>query len=248
MFQIVAHRGVTAAAPENTMAAFRRALELGIDAVELDVRLTRDHRPAVYHYYYLDDFTTGSGPIFHRTAADLGSLRVRDRDGAANHPIPMLDDVLDEFAGRLGLEIELKGPEREAAEIVGPLLTRFRASWNKIEVTSFEPAILVDVRAKCRDIATALLFPQSEDWMRPDVVAYAALQRARLASADVVHLHPSQLNEEVVATIRAGGVEVHAHSVNDEGSLQLAVALGLPWICSDEPERAMVFRRERERA
>jgi len=248
MFQIVAHRGVTAAAPENTMAAFRRALELGIDAVELDVRLTRDRRPAVYHYYYLDDFTTGSGPIFERTAADLESARVLDRGRAASHPIPMLDEVLEEFAGRIGLEIELKGPEGEAAQIVGPLLTRFRSSWNKIEVTSFEPALLMSVRAKCRDIATALLFPRSEDWMHQDVVAYAALQRARLATANAVHLHPSQLNNEVVASIRAGGVEVHAHSVNDEGSLQLAVALDLPWICSDEPERAQTFRRERERA
>jgi glycerophosphoryl diester phosphodiesterase len=243
MFRIVAHRGVTAAAPENTMAAFRRALELGIDAVELDVRLTRDHRPAVYHYYYLDGFTTGSGPIFERTAADLESVRVPDRDRAASHRIPMLNDVLDEFAGRLGLEIELKGPEPEAARIVGPLLARFRSSWNKIEVTSFEPAILGSLRAECRDVPAALLFPRSEDWMRPDVVAYAALQRARLASADAVHLHPSQLNKEVVATIRAGGVEVHAHSVNNESNLQLAIALDLPWICSDEPERAMVFRR-----
>jgi glycerophosphoryl diester phosphodiesterase len=248
VFRIVAHRGVTAAAPENTMAAFRRALEVGIDAVELDVRLTRDRQPAVYHYYYLDGFTTGSGPIFERTAADLRSLRVRDRDRAAGQPIPMLAEVLDEFAGRLGLEIELKGPEGEAARVVGSLLARFRSSWNKIEVTSFEPAILTRLRAECPDIAAALLFPRSEDWMRPDVVAYVALQRARLASAAAVHLHPSQLNEEVVATIRAGGAEVHAHSVNDEASLQLAMALDLPWICSDEPERALVFRRERERS
>jgi glycerophosphoryl diester phosphodiesterase len=248
MFRVVAHRGVTEAAPENTMAAFRRALELGIDAVELDVRLTRDKRPAVYHYYYLNGFTTGSGPIFERTAADLGSLRVLDGDRAASHRIPMLDEVLDEFAGRLWLEIELKGPEPEAARIVGSLLTRFRSSWNKIEVTSFEPAILASLRAECREIAAALLFPRSEDWMHQDVVAYAALQRARLAGADAVHLHPSQLSEEVVATIRGRGVEVHAHSVNDEDSLRLAVALDLPWICSDAPERAMVFRRDRERA
>ena len=133
MFRVVAHRGVTAAAPENTMAAFRRALELGIDAVELDVRLTRDQRPVVYHYYYLDGFTTGSGPIFDRTAAELESLRVLDRDRAASHRIPLLDEVLDEFAGRLGLEVELKGPEPEAAHIVGSLLSRFRSSWNAIE-------------------------------------------------------------------------------------------------------------------
>jgi glycerophosphoryl diester phosphodiesterase len=248
MFQIVAHRGVTAAAPENTMAAFRRALELGIDAVELDVRLTRDQRAAVYHYYYLDDFTTASGPIFARTAAELDALRVIDRDRSQSHPIPMLDEVLDEFAGRLGLEIELKGPEPEAATVVGTLLRRFRSGWDRIEVTSFEPALLVRLRADCRDLSSALLFPRSEEWMRSDVVAYAALQRARLAAADAVHLHPSQLNEQVVSTIRAAGIEVHAHSVNDERSLELSTALRIPWICSDEPEHAMVFRRERERS
>jgi glycerophosphoryl diester phosphodiesterase len=157
----------------------------------------------------------------------------------------MLEDVLDEFAGRLGLEIELKGPEPEAAGIVGKLLVRYRPSWDKIEVTSSEPAVLADLRADCRDIDAALLFPPSEEWMRPDVVAYAALQRARLAGAQAVHLHPSQLSEQVVATIRAAGVEVHAHSVNDERSLELAVTLALPWICSDQPERAMAFRRQR---
>ncbi|HEV8655214.1 MAG TPA: glycerophosphodiester phosphodiesterase [Candidatus Limnocylindria bacterium] len=248
MFRIVAHRGVTSAAPENTIAAFERALDLGIDAVELDVRLTRDRRPAVYHYYYLDDFTTGSGPIFGRTADDLDALRVRGRDRAGTHRIPMLEEVLDAFAGRLGLEIELKGPEPEAAEIVGKLLARFRSSWDKIEVTSFEPAVLARLRAECGDIAAALLFPRSEEWMRSDVVAYAALQRARLGGAQAVHLHPSQLGDDVVATIRAGGVEVHAHSVNDERSLELAVALAIPWICTDEPEQAMAFRGERDPA
>lgn len=248
MFRIVAHRGVTSTAPENTMAAFARALELGVDAVELDVRLTRDQRPVVYHYYYLDGFTTGSGPVFDRSAVDLGVMRVIDRDRALGHRLPMLDEVLDEFAGRLGLEIELKGPEPEAADIVGQLLARFRPSWDRIEVTSFEPSLLTRLRADCGGIATALLFPSSEEWMRADVVAYTALQRARLGQAQAVHLHPSQLSEDLVATIRAGGVEVHAHGVNDAESLAVTAALAVPWICTDEPEQALAFRRQRERS
>ncbi|HEV8672168.1 MAG TPA: glycerophosphodiester phosphodiesterase [Candidatus Limnocylindria bacterium] len=243
MFRIVAHRGVTAAAPENTMAAFARAALLGVDAVELDVRLTSDRRLAVYHYYYLDGFTTGAGPIFAHTAGDLESLRVVDRDRGVDHRIPMLEEVLDRFAGRLGLEIELKGPEPEAAASVAKLLSSVRSHWDRIEITSFEPALLTTVRAVCRDHDIALLLPPSEAWMRSDVVAHAALQRARLAQAQAVHLHPVQINEEVVATIRAGGVNVHAHGVNDERSRELAVALDLPWICTDEPESALDFRR-----
>ena len=245
MFQVVAHRGVTSAAPENTMAAFARALDLGVDAVELDVRLTRDARPVLYHNYYLDDVTTGSGPLFERSAEELAGLRVNDRAGRTGARLPMLEDVLREFAGRLGLEIELKGPEPEAAAIVGEILRGFRTSWERIEVTSFEPALLTGLRAECEGITTALLFPLSEPWMRDDVVAYAALQRTRLARAQAVHLHPSQLTATVVATIRRGGIEIHAHSVNDEQSLELAVALTIPWICTDEPERALEFRRRK---
>ena len=248
MFRVVAHRGVTSAAPENTMAAFARALDLGVDAVELDVRLTRDARPVVYHNYYLDELTTGSGPVFVQSAEDLATTRVRDRTGGGSERLPMLEDVLRDFAGRLGLEIELKGPEPESAMIVGKLLARFRASWERIEVTSYEPALLTVLRTECDGLTTALLFPPSEPWMRADVVAYAALQRSRLARAQAVHLHPSQLTAGVVGAIRDGGVDVHAHSVNDEQSLELAATLAIPWICTDEPERALEFRRRKATA
>ena len=63
-FEIVAHRGIPTEAPENTIASFQRALELGADAIELDVRLTADKIPVVYHYFYLQENTSASGPIF----------------------------------------------------------------------------------------------------------------------------------------------------------------------------------------
>lgn len=247
MFHIVAHRGVTAAAPENTMAAFAAALDLGVDAVELDIRLTRDHRAVVFHNYYLDDVTNGHGPVFAHTVSDLEILRIQDRERGQSHRLPLLEEVLTTFAGRLGLEIELKGPEPELADVAATLLAAVRPSWDSIEVTSFEPALLSALTQSCPELATALLFPLSEPWMRPDVVAYAALQRARLARARAVHLHPEQLSEDVVATIRARGVDVHAHSVNDERSLELCVTLGVPWVCTDQPERALAFRRDGER-
>ena len=110
------------------------------------------------------------------------------------------------------------------------------------EVTSFEPSLLRDVRRVCPGIVTALLFPRSEDWMGLDVVAYAALQRAKLAQAQVVHLHPTQLTAGVVKEVRAGAVEIHAWQVNDPQALQLAADLQLPSICTDQVEPAVAFR------
>lgn len=243
-FKIVAHRGApTTDAPENTRAAFQRAIDLGADAVELDVRLTRDHVPVVYHYFYLEEATTGSGPIFQHSGQDLRDVRVvgTDRLGAG-HAIPTLEEVLNDFGSRLQLDIELKGPEPEAAAIVGSVLGGFRNLWDTIEVTSFEPALLRDLRRNCPGIATALLFPRSEDWMHLDVVAYAALNRARLAQAQAVHLHPTQLTADVVSLVRAGAVQIHAWQVNDQRALQLAADLQVPSICTDKVEQAVAFR------
>jgi glycerophosphoryl diester phosphodiesterase len=246
-FRIVAHRGVTARAPGNTMAAFRAALELGADAIEMDVRLSSDGVPVVHHNWYIDENMTHPAMICGLTALQLRDLRVMDprAEMSRRHPIPTLEDVLKEFAGQIWLEIEMKGPEPEASSRVAAALRDFRGAWSAVEVTSFHPTLLIAIRELCPGVATGFLFPLSEPWMGVDVVAQAALHGARLAKADAVHLSPDQLSDEVVATIRAGGVDVHAHAVNDEAGLTLAARLGVRWICSDAPERALAFRRAR---
>lgn len=235
---------MTARAPGNTIAAFRDAQELGVDAAELDVRLTRDGIPIVHHNWYLDENTAGPVPIYALTAEQLRRQTVADSrpEMSHRHPIPTLANVLDEFIGQLGLEIELKGPEPQAPIAVASALAPFHGAWSTLEITSFQPALLAAIRDRCPGIATALLFPASERWMRPDVVAYAALQYARLARADAVHLDPSQLSDEVAATVRTGGIEIHAHSVNDDAALALVADLRLPWVSTDQPERALAFR------
>jgi len=229
------------------MAAFRAALELGADAIELDVRLSSDGVPMIHHNWYLDEDATPPVPIYSLTASQLRSEKVTDlrNEMSRRHPIPKLEEVLKEFAGNVSLEIEMKGPEPEAAARVASALSDFRRAWSSMEVTSFHPSLLIAIRELCPGVATAYLFPLSESWMRLDVVAHAALHGARLAKADAVHLSPGQLSDEVVATIRAGGVEVHAHAVNDQAALELAARLSLPWICSDAPEQALAFRRLR---
>jgi glycerophosphoryl diester phosphodiesterase len=228
-FGIVAHRGVTAGMRENTLEAFRRASAVGVDAIEFDVRITRDRVAVVHHDYYLDGSVPRPVPMFSVDAADVQA--------------PRLQEVLAEFAGRLVLEIELKGPELEAADIAAGLLSSYRSSWDAMEITSFEPALLQRVGVLCAGLATALLTPASEPWMGHDVVAHAALHRARGCGASSVHLSATQLTPDVVRSVRAGGVDVHAHLINDEAALRLARSLDVAWICTDEPERALAFRR-----
>ena len=244
-FEVVAHRGVPTEAPENTIPSFQRAIDLGADAIEFDVRLTRDRVPIIYHYFYLDDATAVFGPVFDYTFDQLQDVGVLGASGndVSGCRIPTLHEVLETFGGRIGLEIEIKGPEPESSEIVGAVLCNFRHLWETIEVTSYEPALLLDIQQRCPGLATDLLFPRSEDWMRSDVLTYLAIHRARLAHARAVHLHPTQLSPEVVSAVRSWGIEVHAWDVNDEQSLNRAVELGIPRICTDKLQQMLDFRQ-----
>ena len=244
-FEIVAHRGIHDELPENTLDAFQRAIELGADAVELDVRLTGDHVPIVFHSFYLDALTSTSGAIFDYTLQQLQNVRIfsKNERNANSFRISTLDEVLETIGGKIGLEIEVKGPEPESTQIVSDALCKFKHLWDGIEVTSYEPMLLWHIQQRCPGLPTDLLFPRSEEWMKSDVVAYLAIQRGRLARAHAVHLHPAQLSTEIVAAVQQHGIQVHACDVNDEKSLKLVAELGIPRICTDRFQQAHEFRK-----
>jgi glycerophosphoryl diester phosphodiesterase len=243
--EIVAHRGAPELAIENTLPAFQHALQLGADAIELDVRLTADHVPVVFHYYYLDEFSPLSGTIFQYTWDELRTIQLsHTRWPGVIGKIATLHEVLDNLAGRTGLEIEIKGPEPEAVEQICTVINRFAQLSGSVEVTSYEPLFLERFRRLLPGIPTDLLIPLSEPWMKSDVLAYNALQRGRLSGARAVHLHASQLSVEVVHTIRQGGGEVHAWGINDPESYALACELHIPRVCTDKLRQILNLQKE----
>ncbi len=242
VFQIVAHRGAPQGVPENTIPAFERAVQLGADAIELDVRLSKDGVPVVFHNFYLDGRTDASGAVFAHTFTELRELQLVGGESSDECRIPTFREVLERFAGRLGLEIELKGPEPESSDIVAGQLQPFEHLWDTMEVTSYEPALLLGMGRRCPGLATDLLQRRPEKWMKLDVVAYTALHGARLAGARAIHLHPTQLSAEVVSTVRAGGVEVHSWDVNDLESLRTMQQLEIGKFDTDNLRLALEFR------
>jgi glycerophosphoryl diester phosphodiesterase len=196
------------------------------------------------HYYYLQENTSASGTIFSFTLEQLRNVKVfcRGNPAVKDGRISTLAEILEMFCGKIGFEIEIKGPEPEAPEIIGGVLNQFKEFWDGFEITSYEPALLLEIQKACPGITVDLLFPRSESWMELDVVQYQAIQRSRLAHARAVHLHPSQLSEEVVVALRQQGIEVHAWDVNDEKSLQTVTKLGIPRICTDHFIQALAFR------
>jgi glycerophosphoryl diester phosphodiesterase len=125
LFEIVAHRGAPEQALENTLPVFLHALELGADAVELDVRLTADQVPVIFHYFYLDQLSSHDRPIFRSTWDDLRKLQLaRAETPELTGSISSLEEVLDVLGGRIGLEVEIKGPEPESIHLIAACLKK----------------------------------------------------------------------------------------------------------------------------
>jgi glycerophosphoryl diester phosphodiesterase len=140
--KIVAHRGLHAEHPENSLAAFRVAAERGY-AAECDVRLTKDGELIVIHDAVLERMTDGTGLVAESTLAELQSLHLKTSDGPTKESVPTLRQVLDTFD--LGLFVELKQSQREDVGLeaaVVRLLREYESIHEQVIIQSFNPFVL----------------------------------------------------------------------------------------------------------
>lgn len=169
MTLVVAHRGASAYLPENTMAAYARAVELGADAVEVDVHLTADGQMVLIHDETVDRTTDGAGAVAEMTLAELRALdaghRFTDADGAFPHrgtglTIPSLPEVLDWLPEGVGLVVEIKA--RAADAVVEALRgTRVREA-GQVNVISFDEAAIDRVHELAPDLPTGYILVPSQ--------------------------------------------------------------------------------------
>lgn len=162
---LVAHRGYSARAPENTLAAYDLALDSGFPHIELDVQLSRDKVPVAFHDGVLDRTTNGSGPLADKTFAELRKLDAGSwfSEEFEEEKIPSLEEIVDRYVGRAILHLEEKSREDILPDIIRRTL--FGTGWlpdhsDKIIISSFSKRILdksVDTIGKIDDIAHELL-------------------------------------------------------------------------------------------
>ena len=154
---IGAHRGASADAPENTLAAFDLAVDQGAELIELDVQRTRDDALVIQHDFSLGRTTTGAGLLAEHTLAELRALDagVWRGDSWAEQRIPTLDEVLDRYGARVYLNLEIKigelsqpGIEQQVAAAVSQ-----RGLYDRIVVSSFDSPRLVGSARSIRGCA-----------------------------------------------------------------------------------------------
>ncbi len=226
-FLRIGHRGACAHAPENTLASFRKAIELGADMVELDVHLSADGVPVVIHDADLSRTTNGAGLVSQWTVAELKRL-----DAGQGERIPTLEEVMEALQGEAGLYIELKG---EGTPLAVTRLLQARDCLDWCIVGSFQPALVAQAKQWEPKLTTSILFSQTE----VDPVALA-----RSCGAKYVHpcwerqaTRPHKLlTPDWIARVRAAGLGIVTWHEERPEEIAALRRLGVDAICSDQPE------------
>ncbi|MEU1088672.1 glycerophosphodiester phosphodiesterase [Streptomyces sp. NPDC005576] len=203
--------------PENTLRSFVRAERAGMDAVELDLHLSKDGALVVMHDAEVDRTTDGTGRIADKTLAEL-----RELDAGQGERVPLFEEVLDAVGSPVQAEIKDAAAARALAEVI----TR-RGLAGRVEVSSFHDEAIAETRRLLPGVPTVLI---ASRW-GPDVV-----ERARVAGAATLALNIRRLTLETVEQARGAGLRVIAWVVNTPEHLALVRAFGLDGATTDRPE------------
>lgn len=224
-----AHRGASGQAPENTLGALARALALGADLAEIDVRLTADGHLAVIHDATLERTTDGQGLVAVRTMAELAKLDAGAWFGPewAGQRVPELGAVLTQIGGHLRLNIELKPdgrPETMLDELLRQLARHDPA--HRCVVTSFDTDLVDELKARAPAQAAGYIFGAGG---LPD--------RAFSATVEVLSVERSLVDAAFCELAAAAGKSVHVWTVDEPAQMRHFRRLGVEAIITNHPER-----------
>ncbi|MHA1529984.1 MAG: glycerophosphodiester phosphodiesterase family protein [Alphaproteobacteria bacterium] len=230
--RIVAHRGASRIAPENTLAALRLASRLGTRWVEFDVSLLGDATPVLHHDATLDRCTNATGPLDRSAAADLVGIDAGGWFGAqyAGEPIATLAQALDligEFDLSANLEMKLHNAAPDPiARAVAEALGRHPWARARVLVSSYSLGALEVLRRLMPDQPVAVLYRDPPaGW--PEVLA--------AVEASSLHIRHQYLTREILAGARTHGFHVRVYTINEPPLMESFRAAGLTGVITDHP-------------
>jgi glycerophosphoryl diester phosphodiesterase len=232
---VIAHRGASSYAPENTMAAFRLAKEQGADAIEFDVKLTGDGQVIVLHDQTLDRTTDGHGPVDDCSMREIRKLDAGLRFGSryAGERIPSLEQVLDAFGEGMLYNIELTNYAHpfDALPMEVVRLVMARKLTSRTLISSFNPVALMRARGLSADLPVGLLLsarqPRWWRWMLRHALRFHAL-----------HLQNMLATSQLVRAEVLEGRLVNVWTVNGRREMARMLRMGASGLITDCPDRA----------
>lgn len=221
----IGHRGAKGHVVENTMESLQKALDLGVDGIEIDVHLCQTGELMVFHDFTLERLTDGFGEIGMKSLKKLKRLKINGQ-----FKIPTLLEVLDLIDKKCMLNIELKG-KRTAFEVCKSIqLYTETKGWNfeNFMVSSFNTEELATVFNLNKNIPLAVLTEDNID---------AALDVAKSIKARAIHPEYQLLTKEMVQELQNSGYKVNTWTVNTLQDIALIKSFGVDGIISDFPDR-----------
>ena len=239
---IIGHRGASGVAPENTLAAYRLAVELGAQYVETDLQLSRDARLVALHDDTLRRTTNGRGPVAGKTLEELRQLDagswfrgVNGRGTFAGERIPTVEEVL--AFGReydIGLYLEIKAPRASGAEHAVVAAVHAASALLRTNVISFDLGVLERVRKIEPVLVLGYLFRRRT----PDAVARAVDTGARIVLPRVNRVTPKLVEEA-----KRNDLKVVAWPVNRLRQMRSMMAMGVDGIMTAYPDQLLALVR-----
>ena len=223
----IAHRGASGFAPENTMAAFEKAYEMGADGFECDVQLTKDGYPILLHDYTLERTTNGTGFALDKRLAGIKKLDAGSWYGPefAGITVPTLDDVFAYAKGKMLLNIELKkSPQPE--QLVEEVCSRIR-EYNVLDqclITSFDEKAVTLAGQCLPDCHTGLLIDKPADMMWEGGWTFLAVKH-------------ELINVELLKNADRENIKIVTWTVNEESDMQRLLDMGVGRMITNYPDR-----------
>ena len=228
----IAHRGASGSAPENTLAAFKKAIDIGVDAVELDLHGTADGEVVVIHDASLDRTTNHLGAV---NQAPLETIKCADAGGwfateFAGESVPTLAEALECIAGKTIAVLEIKDPLIAEAVVAK---VRETQTLNLIVIISFHASVLREIRALEPRIPTGWLIGSHNNHVPP---AELCQQLGELGSS-LLNVNYQLITAEFAYEVRRRGIALWCWTVDEIARMREMKAFGVQGITSNYPER-----------
>ena len=247
---VIAHRGANKRAPQNTLPAFQKAIEMGTDGFETDVHLSKDGVPVICHNYTIDETSNGTGKIEDMTLEqlkkyDFGAYYDAKFKGT---PLPTLEEFLDLAVGKglKVLNIELK-PESDTARremLVRKTLEAVEARGlsDILLISSFSKEILNYIKQVAPECKTAYLYPAG--YKRAYLAFLPPFGAMKKMKCHAAHPHKLCIRGSFVENAHKKGIEVNVWTVNESEEIRKLILAGVDGIITDCPDRVRSILNE----
>ncbi len=240
MAKIIAHRGASKQAPQNTVAAFSLAREMKCDGFECDVHLTKDGHAVICHDHNIDETSNGTGYIKDMTLDELRSFDFGSyfSDEFVGEKIPTLEEFYETAKGLDVINIEIKPPLDKNLAVVGKTLEMAKefGILDNLLISSFSDEVLIESKKLFPLVPTGLLYdPNSE---KIDEIFDDPFSFAEHLQCNALHPVYFYIDEEYIQTAHEKGFIVNAWTCNSKHVIQTLISLGCDGIITDVPDFA----------